>query len=209
MSKPNIKLNTEQKKLVEDNHDLIYGFMTKYRLDFSTWYDVCAIGLCKAGMAYDGSNRFSTFAYYCMHNEVKKAKRTQLAKKRNDSRVISLNTEVKTVYNEDVPLEAVIDSGAKNEEYVVGKDWADWFIEYASTAMLQVLYAKLTECKTCQEVADKLGASKEMVNKQIRILQKHYREGTRPYCRMRYDSKKEREEMKNKVKKALDNLVVM
>ena len=63
MSKPIIKLNTEQKKLVEDNHDLIYGFLTKYKLDFSTWYDVCAIGLCKAGMAYDGSNRFSTFAY--------------------------------------------------------------------------------------------------------------------------------------------------
>ena len=36
MSKPNIKLNTEQRKLVEDNHDLIYGFMVKYKLDFNT-----------------------------------------------------------------------------------------------------------------------------------------------------------------------------
>ena len=80
MSKPNIKLNTEQRKLVEDNHDLIYGFMTKYRLDFSTWYDICAIGLCKAGMAYDGSNRFSTLAYHCMHNEVKKSKAHSVSK---------------------------------------------------------------------------------------------------------------------------------
>lgn len=44
MSKPNIKLNTEQRKLVEDNHDLIYGFMVKYKLDYTVWYDVCAIG---------------------------------------------------------------------------------------------------------------------------------------------------------------------
>lgn len=209
MSKPNIKLNTEQRKLVEDNHDLIYGFMVKYKLDYTVWYDVCAIGLCKAGMAYDGSTRFSTLAYRCMFNEVSKVKRNRKLKKNDDSRVISLNSEVKTVYNEDLPLEAVIANEARNEDYVVGRDWAEWFIEYASTAMLKVLHAKLTECKTCQEVADKFGFSKEAVNKQMRILQKHCKEGTRPYCRMRYDSKKEREEMKNKVKKALDNLVVV
>ncbi len=209
MSKSNIKLNTKQRKLVEDNHDLIYGFMVKYKLDFNTWYDVCAIGLCKAGMIYDGSSRFSTLAYICMYNEAKKAKRTQSTKKRDDSQVVSLNCEVKTVFNEELPLEAVVASDAKNEEYVVGKDWVEWFIEYASTTMLKVLYAKLTDCKTCQEVADKFGISKEAVNKQMRILQKHCKEGTRPYCRMRYDSKKEREEMKIKVKKALDKLVVM
>ena len=209
MSKPNIKLNTEQRELVEDNHDLIYGFMVKYKLDFNTWYDICAIGLCKASIAYDGSSNFSTLAYHCMRNQVSNVRRIGRSKKRDDSRVISLNNKVKTIYNEDLPLEAAIASEARNEDYVVGRDWAEWFIEYASTIMLKVLYAKLTECKTCQEVADKFGVSKEAVNKQMRILQKHYKEGTRPYCRMKYDSKKEREEMKNKVKKALDNLVVM
>lgn len=209
MSKPNIKLNTEQRKLVEDNHDLIYGFMVKYKLDFNNWYDVCAIGLCKASVIYDNSTCFSTLAYRCMYNEVSNTKRIGRSKKHDDSRVISLNSEVKTIFNEDLPLEAVIASEARNEDYAVGRDWAEWFIEYASTVMLKVLYAKLTECKTCQEVADKFGISKEAVNKQMRILQKHCREGTRPYCRMRYDSKEEREEMKNKVKKALDNLVVV
>lgn len=209
MDKPIIKLNTEQKKLVEDNHDLIYGFMIKRNLDFDTWYDICAIALCKAGVIYDGSSRFSTLAYKCMYNEVHSVNRKNMARKRDDSRVISLSGEVTTMSNEELPLEAMIPSNAKNEEYVDDRDWVDWFIEYASVEILKTLYVKLTECLTCQEIADKFGISKEAVSKRMRFLQKHYKAGSRPYCHLRNDSEEEREEMKNKVKKALDNLVVM
>ena len=203
MSKPIIKLNTEQKKLVEDNHDLIYGFMTKYKLDFSTWYDVCAIGLCKAGAAYDGSNRFSTLAYYCMHNEVKNAKRTQSAKKRNDSRVVSLNCEVKTVYNEDVPLEAVIDSGAKNEEYTIGKDWADWFIENLPLNTLKILYERM-QGFTCQEIAIKIGITTSRVAQILKNL-RQYCDEERRYSPNRQDNENERQIYLKKIKKFLDS----
>lgn len=202
------KLNTEQKKLVEENHNLIYGFMTRYHLDFEEWYDICAIGLCKAGVIYDGTAKFSTLSYMCMYNEMVKANHLAKMKKRcSRDKVISLDTTtVRTVGNEDLPLEAIIPSESKNAEHAIGWDWVDWFIEYASTVMLKVLYAKLTDCKTCQQVADKFNVSREAVNKQMRALQKHYREGTRPYCLMRYDNKEEREEMRNKVKKELDKL---
>ena len=46
-----LKLNDEQRKLVEQNHNLIYSAMTKCgirRQDFDDYYGFAAIGLCKA-----------------------------------------------------------------------------------------------------------------------------------------------------------------
>lgn len=207
MSKPNIKLNTEQRKLVEDNHDLIYGFMLKHNLDFENWYDVCAIGLCKAVVAYDGSTKLSTFAYTAMLNAVRRELKLNKCAKRDSSGTISLDTTtVRTSANEEIPILESINSGVKNEDKVVNREWVRWFLEYASSAMLKVVYVKLTQCKTCQEVSEKLNVSREAVNKQMRILQKHIKDDTRPYCRLRYDDKEERDYWREKVYKTLDKI---
>jgi len=63
-------MTTEQTKLAEDNHNLIYSFLNKYNLK-SDYYGDAGIGLCKAAMTYDKSKKFafSTYAYKCMFNE--------------------------------------------------------------------------------------------------------------------------------------------
>ena len=51
-----LKLNDEQRKLVEQNHNLIYSAMTKCgirRQDFDDYYGFASIGLCKAAIDYD------------------------------------------------------------------------------------------------------------------------------------------------------------
>ena len=65
------KLTEEQRQLVADNHNLIYGFMKKSNLQSEEWYGIIAIGLIKAAMNYsaDSGAQFSTYAYRCMHNE--------------------------------------------------------------------------------------------------------------------------------------------
>lgn len=70
------KLNDTQRKLVEDNHNLIYSFLNSHRLSLDAdedWYGTAAIGLCKAALAYDSSKKlkFGTLAYVCMENEVR------------------------------------------------------------------------------------------------------------------------------------------
>ena len=70
-----LKLNDEQRKLVEQNHNLIYSAMTKCgirRQDFDDYYGFAAIGLCKAAIDYDKtrSKSFSTYAYLCIQNEI-------------------------------------------------------------------------------------------------------------------------------------------
>lgn len=66
-----MKLNEEQKKLVEENHNLIYWFAKKYHVPIEEYYDVLAQGLCMAAYHYDPSKcSFSTYAYLCMNTEM-------------------------------------------------------------------------------------------------------------------------------------------
>lgn len=65
------KLTEKQQKLVEENHNLIYGFANKMHLPLEEYYDLLAIGLCKAAQIFEeDKGAFSTVAYCCMKNEL-------------------------------------------------------------------------------------------------------------------------------------------
>ena len=50
-----------QKQLVTDNHNLIYRFLQKEKLNMEDWYDLAAIGMCKAAKTFnEGTSKFST-----------------------------------------------------------------------------------------------------------------------------------------------------
>ena len=69
------KLTNEQRRLIEDNHDLIYGFLYSKDLDKEDYYDIAATALCKASKKYDSSmGNFSTFAYKYMDTEIKQSR---------------------------------------------------------------------------------------------------------------------------------------
>lgn len=65
-------MTAEATVLVEENHNLIYGYLHRMRLSIEEYYDLAAIGLCKAANSFDISAgyKFSTYAYKCMNNEV-------------------------------------------------------------------------------------------------------------------------------------------
>ena len=73
----NKTLNDQQRKLVEDNHNLIYYFLKGKNLSLDAvedWYGLCAIGLCKAALIYDSTKgtQFTTLAWVCMQNSCHK-----------------------------------------------------------------------------------------------------------------------------------------
>ena len=61
-------------KLVEENHNLIYRFLSKYNLSVEDYYDLAAIGFCSAARSFDFEKgiQFSTYSFTCMLNEVRK-----------------------------------------------------------------------------------------------------------------------------------------
>ena len=67
-----LKYLIEQKKLFEDNHNLIYSYAKKKHISSEKWYDVLAIGLCKAARSFDpDKGKFSTWAYRFFDNEIR------------------------------------------------------------------------------------------------------------------------------------------
>ena len=66
-----MKLTEEQRKIVEENHSLIYLVIRNMGLLVEEHYDIAAIGLCKAALSYDSEkSSFSTYACRCIRNEI-------------------------------------------------------------------------------------------------------------------------------------------
>lgn len=59
------KLTEAQQQLVEENHNLIYKVLYDHHLDIEEWYDVAAIGLCRAAMLFDPEKNFQFSTYAC------------------------------------------------------------------------------------------------------------------------------------------------
>jgi RNA polymerase sigma factor (sigma-70 family) len=71
-------MTDKQKKMVEENHNLIYAFLQKYHLPVEEWYGMAAIGLCRAAMTFkENVSSFSTYAYRCMFTAVMQEKRKE------------------------------------------------------------------------------------------------------------------------------------
>lgn len=81
--------------MVEENHNLIYTFLQKYHLSIEDYYDLAAIGLCKAGSKFDDSkSKFSTYAYKCMFTTVFTEIRDRKAEKRiQDHQIVYYQAE--------------------------------------------------------------------------------------------------------------------
>jgi RNA polymerase sigma factor (sigma-70 family) len=78
-----MKLTENQSKLVEQNHNLIYGFAKKYNLDIEEWYGVLALALCKTALSFDSEKaKFSTLYYLCASQCVEVEKRKERTQKR-------------------------------------------------------------------------------------------------------------------------------
>lgn len=90
-----IKMNSTQRKLVEDNHKLIYSFLQRHNLPLDAeedWYGTAALGLCRAAVLYDSDKgAFSTYAYQAMLMSVREVVRSK-------------NKDIQATYYLDSPI---------------------------------------------------------------------------------------------------------
>ena len=114
MSDKNERLTNEQKELVAENHNLIYKYACKNKISLDDYYDILAIGLCKAAKSYDDNkNKFSTLAFKCMGNKFNSYKRKQMKQSViPESLVISYDSTIKTIDGCDAPIsDFIVDNG--------------------------------------------------------------------------------------------------
>jgi len=161
---------------------LIYSFLYKYHLDVEEWYDIAAIGLCKAANTYNNDKSgFSTYAYKCMYTTIIMEKR-----KENAMRTIPQN---QIVYYENQVNESSKDNDTSTFlNYIPSKqDIENEIISALSLENIEnelvgnkkKVFLLLREGYTQCEISKIIGISKQRVSKiKQEITEKYYTRGS-------------------------------
>lgn len=161
---------------------MIYSFLYKFHLDVEEWYDIAAIGLCKAANTYNNDkSEFSTYAYKCMYTTIIMEKR-----KENAMRTIPQN---QIVYYENQVNESSKDNDTSTFlNYIPSKQ--DIENETISALSLENIenelvgnkkkvFLLLREGYTQCEISKIIGISKQRVSKiKQEITEKYYTRGS-------------------------------
>ncbi len=171
-------MTKEQKELCEKNHNLIYLLIHRYNLDMNEYYDLLAIGLCKAAITYDETKgfTFSSYAIHVMYNEIK-----NLYKKLNCKKVIPINKILRydcmaTTADEDEDEYSmdICDNKINIEDEVISCIHLEEVISHFSPIERKIfdIYIK-DDTITQKEIAMRLGCSRQLVSKiKIQICNK-------------------------------------
>lgn len=159
-------MTKEQEQLVTDNHNLIYFFLNKWGQTIE-YYDICAIGLCKAAITYDSSKsvKFATYAGVCIENEIK----IELRKQKKYS-----------VYSLDRTFSSTLDGTGEiafMENLTTGLSAYDEILPYQLDEILNAreykLVALILEGYTQTEIGNIIGISQSMISRMLsKIKQK-------------------------------------
>jgi RNA polymerase sigma factor (sigma-70 family) len=154
----------------------------KYHLDVEEWYDIAAIGLCKAANTYNNDKSgFSTYAYKCMYTTIIMEKR-----KENAMRTIPQN---QIVYYENQVNESSKDNDTSTFlNYIPSKqDIENEIISALSLENIEnelvgnkkKVFLLLREGYTQCEISKIIGISKQRVSKiKQEITEKYYTRGS-------------------------------
>lgn len=203
-----MKLNNEQRKLVEDNHNLIYQYLIDNNLPQDEYYDIAAIGLCKAAIGYDSSKgvTFGTYVYQSIRNNIKQC---ELNNKRHNVETMSYNN-LSTVHGEGTEVEHLetFYSNDDTEEENVVKTHFRWFIKDMSLRELQIMYYK-TKKMNNKDIGKKFGVTHEAIGRVWRRIKKAYNENKRLHTIKYLDEiqELEREMLKKKLLDIVDLVV--
>lgn len=159
-------LNNKQKKMAELNHNLIYGFLNRYKLSVDDYYDLAAIGLCIACMKFDDSkSKFSTFAYGCMFKVIFSSIRNSKKDKRNSQgKLVSYNIKMDDGENNGIQFIDMISAGEDVEGRVISKIMFNDYMDKLPDREREILYL-LSLGYTQMQIAEILGCGQASVSR--------------------------------------------
>lgn len=145
-------------------------------LPVEEYYDVAAIGLCRAAIKYDGSTKFSTYAFICMKTDVYR----EFTKMKTGSRIpveliCSLDVD-KTTDDNSINYFELIPSNSNTEDEVVTKLDFEQFLEKVPDREREI-FTMRQEGFTQREIAKKFQLSQPTVQRLMKkSIQYFYRD---------------------------------
>lgn len=170
-----MKLTEDQRKLVEENHNLIYDYLWKKNLSIEEYYGLAAIGLCKAAITYDsGKAAFSTYAYMCISNEIGCCLRKYYADKYIPDELIGSLQYIVELGDNGVTLEDCIGDVIDVEEEAIINDTLDKFYSRLNDDERLILSLHHAGYKQ-KEIAKRAEISQAQVSRIINDLRNRYK----------------------------------
>lgn len=168
-------MTAEQQKLVENNHNLIYAFLKQEHLPAEDFYDVLAIGLCKAAIGYKSNlgYTFSTYAYKVMLNQILREKKKEHTQKYIPAdKMISFQEELFGKDGDTFTLAKIVPSKENVQDTVLAEYiFSDFLSKLGAKEQKIFLLLKIGYKQT--EVAEFLGVSHQYVSKIAQKLQEY------------------------------------
>ena len=169
------KLNDNQKDLVIKNHNLIYSYAYKKNVSIEEYYDVLAIGLCKAAKTFDSKKgEFSTLAYRCMERELYTQWNSMQKKSVIPHDIIySYNCRFGNCDNQDDYIENIVDLSSNDtiEYAIISSEFAN-----SLTDKEAVIVRLLMNGMTQNDIAGELGCKRRNVGYHIGQIRKKLNE---------------------------------
>lgn len=159
-------LTDEQKALVTENHQLIYGFLSKNGLEIEEFYDLAAIGLCNAAINYrDSDELFSTYAYICMKNVIfNEIRRLNGVKKVPERLISSYNVPIPGCEDDEIEILDTFKSTFNVEKHVLDQIILEKLMKKLSGKHKNTLILSLKGYNN-SEIADFLGCTPTYISK--------------------------------------------
>lgn len=166
-----VSLTQDQKKLVEENHLLIYKYACQHKLFVDEWYDILALALCKAAQRYAPERgQFSTFAYTCFNSAVYNERRREASRKRN-VQIYSLIFSKPNASDADRKLEIQIGIEDANLSRVDLQDLEARLLKRLSDREARTWKMRKSGL-TLQEIAAHEGVTQQAITMRLRSIEK-------------------------------------
>ena len=169
------QLTKKQQELIEQNHNLIYKFAYNKNLAIDEYYDILAIGMCKAAMTHDESKgEFSTYVYCCMYNEVKKYWKHINRKSCIDGKTLSYDAlKLTGDFDDNVNLLEILSDNYSIQDVVENNIFIASFINTLRDNEKNVILLLLRGMKQ-NEIAVRLNCSNQNVNVIVMRIRKKW-----------------------------------
>ena len=159
-----IILTDEQRKIAEENHNLIYFFIRHCKVDEEEYYDLFAIDYLKCIEVWDKSKgNLSTLLGRAFLYRIEKENKKKKAKKRfEESYILSLD---EVVFKEDIniTLGDIIPSSTNVEETFELNETLNFFMKNEITKLVMFGYSQ-------REIAKKLNCSRSNISREINYV---------------------------------------
>lgn len=169
-----LPLTDDQKKLVEDNHNLIYWYCNKNNLPVEDYYDMLAIELCKAVQTYDPTkSKISTYIYqYFWHRHVSYDIRLRNNVRKANINALSLDKDL--IEGEDFQRSKLLTNGKSVEDEIIMVPLSECGL---SDKLMEVVKLRLDNPNITQrEIGEILGIGQVQVGRRLKAAEQKIKE---------------------------------